>query len=280
MTSWRDGGTGKGNQGAMPATGRHHLLARCSNCIHATAGIADRDTPAVARAKLAELLAGVEDDRVVADRLAAPPRPGRVAPGIEQTFWALRKLLENLAAREPLVRRLDDIHWGEQTFLDLIEYLVDWIKIHPCCWSAWAPGDPEVRPVWTGGKRKRQRARTRARSDGETRSSSPTSVDGAELADAPARASARWRRETRCSWRRRSACSSTMGLLRLEDGRWMDGRRPIALSIPSTIHALLAARLDRLEDEERAVAERASVVGREFWRSAVSTLCPESCGPW
>ena len=45
-------------------------------------------------------------------------------------------------------------------------------------------------------------------------------------------------------------------------------------AIPPTIHALLAARLDRLEPQERAVIERASVIGKEFWRGAVAELTP------
>src|SRR5512147_3005084 len=42
--------------------------------------------------------------------------------------------------------------------------------------------------------------------------------------------------------------------------------------MPPTIHALLAARIERLRPEERAVLERAAVVGRHFSRSAVAAL--------
>ncbi len=45
-----------------------------------------------------------------------------VAPTAE-TFWAVRKLLEAEAARQPLVILFEDIHWGEPTFLELIEHL-------------------------------------------------------------------------------------------------------------------------------------------------------------
>jgi hypothetical protein len=44
--------------------------------------------------------------------------------------------------------------------------------------------------------------------------------------------------------------------------------------VPPTIQALLAARIDRLRPEERAVVERASVEGRLFHRGAVSELLP------
>jgi predicted ATPase len=46
------------------------------------------------------------------------------------------------------------------------------------------------------------------------------------------------------------------------------------LTLPHTIQALLAARLDRLEPDERALIERAAVMGKEFWRGALLHLSP------
>ncbi len=51
------------------------------------------------------------------------------------------------------------------------------------------------------------------------------------------------------------------------------------LVIPPTIQALLAARIDRLEAEERAVIERASIEGRLFHRGSVQELLPEHTRP-
>jgi DNA-binding SARP family transcriptional activator len=53
-----------------------------------------------------------------------------------------------------------------------------------------------------------------------------------------------------------------------------DPQRDDPSQIPSTIQALLAARLDRLGMGERTVIERAAIVGREFWRAAVVELSP------
>ena len=49
--------------------------------------------------------------------------------------------------------------------------------------------------------------------------------------------------------------------------------------MPPTIHALLAARLDALPDEERDVLERASVVGMEFEWEALTALAPDRSRP-
>jgi predicted ATPase len=54
------------------------------------------------------------------------------------------------------------------------------------------------------------------------------------------------------------------GLLRREEGRWVPARDLSGVQAPPTIQALLAARLDRLDPEERAVIERAAVEGNSF----------------
>lgn len=69
------------------------------------------------------------------------------------------------------------------------------------------------------------------------------------------------------------------GLLRWEEGRWLPAGDLSSVSVPPTIQALLAARLDRLSFEERQVIERASVVGKEFYAGALIDLAPEPLRP-
>ena len=69
------------------------------------------------------------------------------------------------------------------------------------------------------------------------------------------------------------------GLLVREDGRWAATRDLAAVPVPPTIQALLAARLDRLDADERAVIERAAVEGKVFHEGAVVELAPESLRP-
>ena len=47
-----------------------------------------------------------------------------VATSAEEIAWAFRKTLEQVAAERPLVVVFDDIQWGEETFLELIEHIV------------------------------------------------------------------------------------------------------------------------------------------------------------
>ena len=69
------------------------------------------------------------------------------------------------------------------------------------------------------------------------------------------------------------------GLLIRENGRWTAVGDIRAVPVPPTIHALLAARLDRLEADERTVIERAAVVGSVFYEEAIAELVPEPLRP-
>ena len=69
------------------------------------------------------------------------------------------------------------------------------------------------------------------------------------------------------------------GLLRFEDGAWRSVEDLANVTVPPTIHLLLAARLDRLDAEERAVIERGAVEGKVFHSGAVTTLSPDAARP-
>jgi DNA-binding SARP family transcriptional activator len=64
-------------------------------------------------------------------------------------------------------------------------------------------------------------------------------------------------------------------VLRLEGGTWTTQELP-SLAVPPTIQALLAARIDRLPDDERQVLELASVEGRRFHAGTVAELAHEA----
>src|SRR6185312_14734335 len=120
--------------------------------VRAAAGISDRASPETAARRMTEFLPD-DEGAVIRERLA--PLLGLTAarPGIQDTFWAVRKLFERLAAHTPLIVVFDDIQWGEATFLDLLEYLAEWIRDVPVLVLCLArPELLEVRPGWMAGK--------------------------------------------------------------------------------------------------------------------------------
>ena len=91
---------------------------------------------------------------MVVQRIAALLGDDEQPFATEETFWAVRTLFEGIAHRNPLVVVFDDIHWGERTFLDLIDHVADWSRDAPILLLCVArPELLDVRPTWGGGKR-------------------------------------------------------------------------------------------------------------------------------
>jgi class 3 adenylate cyclase/tetratricopeptide (TPR) repeat protein len=248
-------------------------------------GMQERDTPVAARRKVSELLlrtadAGSADDELLSDGLRSLLGLGGADVGIQETYWAVRKFLERLAAREPLVVVLDDIHWGAATFLDLLDYLADWIQGAPVLILCQArPELLDVRPGWLTAKRNASLVTLTPLSEQQTEGLIRGLVGGTEV---PIEARTRIAEVTEGNPLFVEETIRMLvddGILRQLDGRWIVTADLSRITIPPTIHALLTARLDRLEPEQRTVTERASVVGRSFWWGAVSELSPAELRP-
>ncbi|HYY07880.1 MAG TPA: tetratricopeptide repeat protein, partial [Actinomycetota bacterium] len=243
------------------------------------ASILDTDPPAVARSKLDAALAGSPDAERAASLVAG--LFGWAEPGAtEDAFWAVRKLLEHLARERPVVVVFDDIHWAEPTFLDLIDHLADWTRdaaVLVLCIAR--PELLEVRPGWGGGKMNATSILLEPLPTDEA----STLVDNLlGRADIPQQARDRILEAAEGNplfVEEMLAMLIDDGLLRFEDGTWRSVEDLADVTVPPTIHLLLAARLDRLDAEERAVIERGAVEGKVFHRGAVTTLSPETARP-
>ena len=107
-----------------------------------------------------------------------------VTPGVQETFWAVRKLFDQLAARRPLVVVFDDIHWAEPTFLDLLEYLADSLDGVPALLVCLArPELLEVRGDWMTSKTNASLVTLQPLSDAEMAGLITNLLGGGELAD-------------------------------------------------------------------------------------------------
>jgi class 3 adenylate cyclase/tetratricopeptide (TPR) repeat protein len=180
----------------------------------------------------------------------------------EEIPWAVRKLLEAAAESSPVVAVFDDIHWTEPTFHDLLEHIADLSRESPLLLLCIArPELLDRRPGWGGGKLNATTILLEPLSAAET-----DELLERLLGEAPL--------DPDLQQRIRDAAEGNplyveeMVALVEESG---DGE----VTVPGTIQALLAARLDQLEPAERGVLERGSVEGRTFHRGAVQALAPE-----
>jgi predicted ATPase/class 3 adenylate cyclase len=244
--------------------------------VHQAAGIIAEDPPGVAGGKLRAVVGEAHDADLVQQRVAQVI--GLVADSAvpEETFWGIRRFLESLARDRAVVVLFDDIHWGEPTFLDLVEHLADWTRdaaILVCCVSRNELLD--ARPGWGGGKVNATTVLLEPLSEEQCGQLIENLLGRAELnPDARDRIVDAAEGNPLFVEEMLSMLIDD-GLLRRDDGHWIATGDLGAITVPPSIQALLAARLDRLEREERAVVERASVVGRVFYRGAVSELSPE-----
>jgi class 3 adenylate cyclase/tetratricopeptide (TPR) repeat protein len=244
------------------------------------AGIGLQDSPAEARAKITGLLPPVGDAALVGERLATLLGLGEATPGMQETFWAARKLFEELGSQQPVVVLFDDIQWGESTFLDLLEYFADWIRHSPVLILCLArPELLEVRSGWMTGKPNATLITLQALTEFESEGLIRNLIGGADLAPEVQARVAEVAEGNPLFVEQTLRMLIDDGLLRPVSGGWTAAGDLSRISIPPTIQALLTARLDRLEAEERAVIQRASVVGRVFWWGAVSELSPEELRP-
>jgi tetratricopeptide (TPR) repeat protein len=174
----------------------------------------------------------------------------------DETMWAVRQLLETLARERPLLVCIEDVHWAEPTFLDLLEYVAGWATGAPILLLCLARPDLlDARPRWPGTSIVLQ----------------PLSAAEADaLLDALV---AEW--PLAPELRARVAAAAEGNPLFVEQlVAMLSEQGGESLAVPPTIQALLAARLDRLEPLERTILERAAVVGREFSREALTELSP------
>ena len=180
----------------------------------------------------------------------------------DEIAWGVRKLLEAHAAEQPLVVVFDDIHWGEPAFLDLIEHVADLSRDAPILLLCLArPELLERRAAWGGGKLNATNVLLEPLAPDESRELIEALVEAEEI-DAVLRD--------------RILESAAGNPLFVEEMVAMiaEHDRP-DVTVPPTIHALLAARLDQLDTAERSVLERGSVEGQVFHRGAVVALAPE-----
>ncbi|HJW35879.1 MAG TPA: AAA family ATPase, partial [Actinomycetes bacterium] len=112
--------------GHCPAFGDSATMWPMVEVVRQAAGIAPDDSPEQARARLAELLAGVERGNLVTERIAQLLGFGQDTGLPEDTFWALERLLETLARRRPLILVIDDLQWAHPILLDAVEHVAEY----------------------------------------------------------------------------------------------------------------------------------------------------------
>ena len=173
----------------------------------------------------------------------------------EELFFEVRGLLESLALERPVILHVDDLQWAEAMLLDLLDHVVDLSRGVPILVLCSArPELLDARPAWGGGKVNATSVLLEALDAGDCERLLDQLGDGLGP-DARARVIA----------------ASEGNPLFLEEMAALAREHDI-IAVPSTIQALLAARLERLEGAELELLERGAIEGEVFHRAAVGAL--------
>ena len=245
----------------------HPVIAQ----LERAAGFAREDTPETKLDKLEILLSRSGENApnmvaLIADLLAVP-NDGRYPPlpldprrQREETFAILVRQLEGLARGQPVLAIFEDAHWSDSTTQELLNIILERVPRLPVLFVV--TFRPEFQPPWIGEAHvtlltlgrldRRETAALAERVAGGKSLPAEIVVQIVERADGIPLFT--------------EELTKTLlegGLLREQDGRYLfEGASP-ALAIPSSLHASLLARLDRLAPV-REVAQIGAALGREF----------------
>jgi tetratricopeptide (TPR) repeat protein len=252
-------------QGRCLAYGDGITLWALGEIVKAQAGVVEQDTPEEIEAKLrrtvVDTLAGTGDEARVESHLLALVGLGSEAQlggdRRNEAFAAWRRFLEGLAEHRPLVIVGEDIHWADESLLDFLDELVDWVTDVPLLVVATArPELLERRPNWGGGKLNATTLALAPLSDEQT----------AELIG-------------RLLERPLIAADAQQALLERAGGNPLYAEQFVELyteqgsthelPLPETLQGIIAARLDGLPDSEKSLLQDAAVVGKVFWASSI-----------
>ncbi len=266
--------------GRSPSYGEGISFWALAEMVRERAGIAETDAPDAARAKLAaclaEWLTDAEERRWVEPRLAGLLGLEEMPAGQrEELFAAWRTFFERIADRDPVILVFKDLHWADAGLLEFIEHLLGWAKSHPIYVLAMTRPDLlERHPNWGSAVRNATTIALEPLGDEPMTELLRGLVPGLP-ADAVAAIVAR---------------AEGVPLYAVETVRMLIDRGQLTaegegyalagpltdLEVPETLHALVAARIDANEPEDRALLADGAVLGQSFTPAALAGMTERS----
>ncbi len=243
------------------------------------AGVSTTDDPEFARSRILALLEipadGTDTDaQHVADVVAGAIGLSGATAQTTEIAWAVRRLLEAVArAGRPLVVLFDDVHWAEPALLDLVEHVATLAAGVPLLILCTArPELDEIVPGWGSSVFGALRLTPGPLDTGDIGVLLDHLLDGTRLPE-PVAARIVTAADGNPLFVEELVrmLVDDGALVRTEDG-WLATTDLGELVVPASVTAILASRLERLDPPERALIQRAAVMGREFYREALELL--------
>ncbi len=271
------------HQGRSPAYGEGISFWALAEMVRGRSGITDADEPTTARTKLTATL-----DEWVTDeaerRWIEPPLLQllglEAGDGAERTereslFAAWRVFFERIAERGVVVLVFEDLQWADDGLLDFIEHILEWSRERPIYLISLArPELLDRRTDWGAGRRSFTSLVLEPLDAASMRELLAGLVPG--LPDAVVD-----RVLERADGVPLYAVETVRmllseGLITAEGGAYAPVGDLSELSVPPSLHALIASRLDALEAPDRALLQAGSVIGKSFSVSSIAAVAGQT----
>jgi predicted ATPase/class 3 adenylate cyclase len=246
-----------------------------AEALRQAAGISPDDREGEARTKLFSLAGPERQDAAV--RAASLIGLSSGSYSKDELLWSVGALFAAMAGRRPLVVVFDDVHWAEDVFLDLVEHVADTSEGVPLLVVCAArPELLDERTEFLAGRDNASRLELAELSRAEAAAVIGDLAGGVRLP-----ASLEGRILTAAGGNplfveQMIATLIDAGTIYESGAGWEVAGGYEEVIVPPSVSSLLASRLDRLPALERAVLERAAVIGLDFQRAAVDALAADA----
>ena len=265
------------HEGRSPSYGEGITFWALGEMVRSRAGLLETDDEATTRAGIADVLARhvpdeAERRRIEPALLALLGVGDAAAGGGQELFSAWRTFFERLASSGVVAMVFEDLHWADPGTLDFVEHVLEWSRTVPILIITLArPELLETRPGWGAGKRSFLALDLQPLDESSMRDLLGGLVPGlpeVAVQSIVARAEGI-----------PLYAVETIRML-VADGRLQPaangGFEPVGelgeLAVPSTLHALIAARLDALDAAGRSLVQDAAVLGQSFTADALAAV--------
>ncbi len=209
----------------------------------------------------------------MANLVAAPTTPRGTYSATEITrgelHWGIRRVFQLLAKRRPVTLVFEDLHWAEPALVDLVTSFIELTDDAPILVIGSAR--PELDPKVFEGRRNTRRIEVDALNEEDSRALVAHMLGTEEAADGPVAKLLESAAGNPLFLEEMVRMLANAGALD-DDGRLIPDK-VAALSMPSSVRALIGTRLDNsLSGAQKRTAGRASVVGEAFWSGAVAYI--------
>jgi class 3 adenylate cyclase/tetratricopeptide (TPR) repeat protein len=268
------------HQGRSPAYGDGVTFWALTEMVRSRAGIAETDKALKARTKLrtvvAEFVPDPEEQQWIEPRLAGLLGLDEMPSGDRnELFASLRTFFQRVAADATTVLLFEDVHWADDGQLEFIEELVEMSQDHPILVITLArPELLDRHPRWGSARHHFLSAHLGPLGDAEMTELVIGMAPGipeqvVELIVGRAGGVPLYAVEY-------VRMLVNAGDLELDGSVYRQTRELPDVALPNSLHAMVGARLDRLDEQQRALIQDASVLGQSFTIEGMTVLTDAS----